>query len=160
MESIAKRERKELGAKIKKNRIALGFSPKQVAGALGIVTSVYKEMEAGDTSIGDWQLQILETMLRLNETDDVDAEPAEKEKLETPEEKPAAIEIAIYEDEEIGPADVENDNQRIKVGLSSEDVDILIEHITDIKISKQDQRRLFRALSAEKAAILEKELFG
>lgn len=102
-----------------------------VAGALGIPVAVYKEYEQGLCSIPERNMN---TLYKLLSNDDVKAE------------EPKPIEVKAVEE---------------KAGdVPSEICDIILGHITDLKVDKDTQKKVWHYFSRVKLDAEERRLFG
>lgn len=130
-EKIAE-ERRAYGKKIREARRAKGYSVNLVAGALGIPPTVYNEYELGLCSITDRNIVTLNNLLDIGKPK---AEPKEEPKTE-----PKAEKVASETPTEI--------------------CDIILEHITDLKVDKDTQKKVWHYFSRLKLEAEERRLFG
>ncbi len=125
-------ERVEYGKKLAKARADKGYSVSLVAGALGIPPAVYREYEQGACSITERNIDTLNKLLGIGEA----------------EEAPAPIEVEVKAEAEV--------EDPISVVIC----DIVLEHITDLKVDKDTQRKVWRYFSNLKLTAEERRLFG
>ena len=123
-------ERREYGRKITQARVKKGFSVSLMAGALGIPPTVYKEYEQGACSVCERHAETINSLLGIGE----------EEKETTPIEVKKAVEI--------------EDN------TPSEVCDIILEHITDLKVDKDTQKKVWLYFSNLKLDAEARRLFG
>lgn len=123
-------ERIAFGKKLARARADKGYSVSLVAGALGIPTAVYKEYEQGACSITEREVKVLNKLLGLVE------EPAPTEAEEVVE--------AVEE----------------TVDVPTEICDIIMEHIADLKVDKDTQKKIWRYFVNMKLDAEERRLFG
>lgn len=119
------------GKALARRRNEKGYSMSLVAGALGIPVAVYKEYEQGLCSIPERNMN---TLYKLLSNDDVKAE------------EPKPIEVKAVEE---------------KAGdVPSEICDIILGHITDLKVDKDTQKKVWHYFSRVKLDAEERRLFG
>lgn len=123
-------EREKFGKVLAKHRAEKGYSTALVAGALGIPTSVYKEYEQGTCSITERNLATLNSLLGIGE------------------EKPKEVELVVEEPTEV------------KEEVPAEICDIILGHITDLKVDRDTQKKVWHYFSTIKLSAEERRLFG
>lgn len=121
------------GKAIAKRRNERGYSMSLVAGALGIPVAVYKEYEQGLCSIPERNIETLHKLL-------VD------------EHKPQA--------EEPKPVEPAEDSRDSGDAMPAKICDIILEHVTDLKVDKSIQKEIWHYFSRVKLDAEERRLFG
>lgn len=125
-------QRVVFGRRLMQARIKKGYPTSLVAGALGIPVAVYKEYEQGLCSITEREIGILHKLL------------FESNGKEEPEEAENEVEEATEVEEDV-PMEICN---------------IILEHITDIKVDKETQKKIWRYFTDMKTNAEERRLFG
>ena len=118
------------GKALSKRRMEKGYSMSLVAGALGIPVAVYKEYEQGLCSIPERNIATLACLL----SDD----------KETKVEEPKPIEVA----------------KEVVSDVPTEICDIILGHITDLRVDKDTQKKVWHYFSKVKLDAEERRLFG
>lgn len=127
--------RVNFGKALRNRRTEKGLTVQVVAGALGIPSEVYREYESGLCSIPEHKLNTLRILLSGNEK---------------------AEELKPVEVEELKPVEATEDQSLIPTAIC----DVILEHVTDLKVEVSVQKELWRFFSRLKLDAEEKRLFG
>lgn len=128
-------DRKEYGNKLFHARMNKGYKRSLVAGALGIPVDVYVEYERGECSIPDSKKETLEKLLGIGEV--VEEPPVTKE-------TPVTFGIPV---EDTPPVEIDV-------------CDIILDHVKDLKVDVETQKRVWRYFMDMKMREEERRLFG
>lgn len=135
--------RERYGKALMKRRTEKGFSMSLVAGALGIPVAVYKEYEQGLCSITERNMATLAALL------------GDDKKAEAEEPKSADIKV----DEAVEDEVVESVGGDVNA-VPTEICDIILGHITDLKVDKDTQKKVWHYFTSVKIDAEERRLFG
>ena len=130
-------ERIEYGKSLSRRRIAKDIPLASLARAISTEVYIYREIEQGLTSIQDRDKDVLEKILG-SEHQGVDKEDIKADEVPIPPEISSQDNVLI-------PAEI---------------VATIIAHVTELQISKEEQKKIFRFFSELQLKETERKLFG